>query len=667
MNNSKIRKSQELSVKEVNINDAFWNKLLEMNNNKAIFYQWNQLEKTHNQDNFRVLAGEKEGYRFGFFYCDSDLHKWTDAAARILIISKNDKLSRLIHEYIDLMQKVQSDDGYLFTYNQFHFPKRRWANLQIEHELYCLGHLIEAAVSFMETDEPDEYKSKFLSIAIKAADLLVQVFLETSAKYTPGHQEIEIALIRLYRLTREKKYLDLASHFIYQRGKDSFFGLKLIKQARDQGKRKKLIDEDMKNKEITSPIGTGINLGEMKNKKEPAFLGLRSNFQFLTGRYHQQNSPVEKMKRPFGHAVRWGYLVTAMAMLYQENGDEKLLKALFRTWDHLIQKQMFVTGGIGALGHVEGFGRDYELKSEYSYCETCAAIANILFNWELAKITNEAKYSDLLEWQFYNALSVGIGLEGNSYLYRNLLESEGNLTRESWFATPCCPSNISRIWASIGKYVYSYNSEEIFVHQFIGSSIEISTETLKQIKIKMDSTFPWNGKVKIVISVSEPYRFKLKIRIPSWTENPKIKINDEDEDINFNPQPISTGSGFSPYNSIFHSISREWVNSTTIELDFPMPIKILRANPKVKSNRNKIALSKGPLVYCFESPDNPIIRIPNATIDLSKEITSEFDSQIFGGIIKLSAFDKQGQSLVAIPYYCWANREPSAMQIWIAN
>jgi len=667
MKNSKSVKSRDILIKDIKISDVFWGERLKMNATKAIFYQWDQLESTHNQDNFRVLAGKKDGYRYGFFYCDSDLHKWADAAARILVNNKNTHLSNLIQEYIDLMQKVQLKDGYLFTYNQFHFPEQRWINLQIEHELYCLGHLIEAAVSYIETNEPEEYKNKFLDLAVKVANLLVQDFLGVSPDFTPGHQEIEIALIRLFRLTGEKSYLDLASHFINQRGKVSFFGLKLAKQAIDQGKRKKLINEDMKNKGITSLIGTGINLGEMNHKKEPPFLGLRSNFQFLTGRYNQQNSSAIKMKRPHGHAVRWGYLATAMAMLYQESGDEKLVKALLRTWDHLVQKQMFVTGGIGALGHVEGFGRDYELNSEYSYCETCAAIANILLNWELAIITNQAQFSDLLEWQLYNALSVGIGLEGDSYLYRNLLESEGNLTRESWFATPCCPSNISRVWATIGKYIYSYNNEGISIHQFISSSTQISSDTLKHVKIKMDSAFPWNGKVKIVISVPGIHEFKLKIRIPSWTENPKIKINGKEEQNDFNPQPISTGSGFSPYNSVFHSISREWVDSTTIELDFPMPIKILRANPKVKSNRNKIAISRGPLVYCFESPDNPSIGIPKATIDLSKKITSEFDSQLFDGIIKLFAFDKQGHSLVAIPYYCWANREPSAMQIWITN
>ena len=665
MTESIIHKSNLFSINNVTIVDTFWKKRLEMNNNKAIFYQWDQLEKTHNQDNFRVLAGEKEGYRFGFFYCDSDLHKWSDAAARILTISKNPKLSKLVQEYIDLIGKVQQDDGYIYTYNQFHFPKKRWANLQIEHELYCLGHLIEAAVSYMQTDEPQEYKNKFLTIAIKAADLLVQDFLGASPDFTPGHQEIEIALIRLYRLTGEKNYLELASQFIYQRGKSAFFGLKLAKQAADQGKRKKYIDENMKNKNIISPIGTGINLGEMKHSKEPPFLGLRSNFQFLTGRYHQQNSPVVKMKRPFGHAVRWGYLVTAMAMLYQENGDEKLLQALLRTWEHLVQKQMFVTGGIGALGHVEGFGRDYELNSEYSYCETCAAIANIMFNWELALITNQAQFSDLLEWQLYNALSVGIGLEGNSYLYRNLLQSEGDLTRAGWFATPCCPSNISRIWATVGNYIYSYKGKEIWLHQFIGNTIEVSSEEIKPIQIKLDSEFPWNGKCRIEIEAKEPQKFTLNVRIPSWTKDPKITVNNESYPVDFHPSVVNTGSGFSSKNAIFYPITREWKDTTIIELDYPMPIIKRESHDRVRNNRNKVALSRGPIVYCFESIDNPEANIPKAIIDLSKDITQRFEKELFGGVYTLIAKDENNNSLFAIPYYCWANREPSSMQIWI--
>jgi len=659
--------SRRIPIKNVIIDDTFWNSRLEINKTTAIFYQWEQLEKTHNQDNFRILARKKEGYRFGFFYCDSDLHKWTDAAARILTTSKNNNLSKLVQEYIDLMKDVQEPDGYLFTYNQFHFPGRRWANIQIEHEMYCLGHMIEAAVSYWETEEPDEYKMKFLDIAKKSANLLVKKFHDASSKYTPGHQEIEIALIRLFRLTRQMKYLDFAYHLIYRRGRRAFFGLSLMSQARDQEKRKKFIEKDMQQKKIENKATMNYFSGETRQQKEAPLLGLRSTFQFLSGRYHQQNSQVTKMKRPYGHSVRWGYLATAMAMLYQEKKDPELLKALERTWEHLVQKQMFLTGGIGSLGTVEGFGRDYELNNSYCYCETCAAIASILLNWELALITNNAKYSDLLEWQLYNALNVGISLDGKSYLYRNLLESNGLLTRKDWFATPCCPSNVSRIWANIGEYIYSHNKETIWIHQYIGSSTEINmSQKESQVKIEMTSEFPWNGKVTIKVQPTRPVEFILRIRMPSWTKDPKIKINDQEWYFEyFKSEPELSGGGVSPQKAVFIPIKRKWEKETDIEIDFPMPINIHKAHPKVKVNKNKIALSKGPIVYCFESNDNPKATIPKAVIDLTEEIISKYDEKLLGGIMKLTVQDEQKQPLIAIPYYCWANRKQSAMQVWI--
>ncbi len=667
MNFLKFSKSKPLKIKSVKITDTFWRKRFEINNSTAIFYQWEQLEKTHNQDNFRVLAGLKDGYRFGFFYCDSDLHKWADAASRILVTEENNNLSKIIREYINLIQSAQEKDGYLFTYNQFHFPKRRWANLQIEHELYCLGHLIEAAVSYIETNEPEKYKKEFLEIALKAANLLVTDFRDASPKFTPGHQEIEIALIRLYRITQKKKYLDLATHFLNQRGRTNFFGLRIISQARDQKKRTKHILKDMQEKKIRNEWKMSFFGGETKHQKEAPFLGLRSFFQFFTGRYHQQNAPIKKMKRPFGHAVRWGYLVTAMALLYQETGDEELLQAVQRTWEHLVQKQMFITGGIGALGSVEGFGRDYELYSDYSYCETCAAIANILLNWELALITNEAKYSDLLEWQVYNALSVGIGLNGTSYLYRNLLESSGNLSREAWFATPCCPSNVSRIWASIGQYIYSHSSNEIWIHQFIGNSTKISLENDLSVKIKIHSELPYNGKIRLEVVSSESKEFTINFRIPSWTQNPTIVINDKVHSIHHPKEIQHTGSNISPNSAQFYPISQDWSKKSVIELEFPIKVNIHHAHPKVKNNRNKIALSRGPLVYCFESNDNPDRQIPNESIDLTKGIVPEFDENILDGVFKLKAKSKANEALIAIPYYLWANRTPSSMQIWITK
>lgn len=665
MTTKNYSKSNQIPLKNISVTDTFWKRKLKLNNSTAIFYQWEQLEKTHNQDNFRVLAGEKEGYRFGFFYSDSDLHKWSDAAARILVNNENKALSKLVREYIDLMTKAQTPDGYLFTYNQFHFPNKKWVNLQIEHELYCLGHMLEAAISYMGTNEPVGYKKKFLNIATKAADLIVHDFLNKPPRFTPGHQEIEIALIKLYRLTNERKYLEMASQFIYNRGKIPFFGLKLMKQAANQKKREKIIQKDMLEKNINKDQKLIFFKGETKQQKEAPFLSLRSTFQFLTGRYHQQNQPVVKMKRPFGHSVRWGYLATAMAMLYQENGDKRLLTALEQTWQHLIKKQMFFTGGIGALGIVEGFGRDYELDGSYCYCETCAAIANILLNWELALITGQAKYSDLLEWQLYNALNVGIALDGKSYLYRNLLEADHNLTRKDWFACPCCPSNVSRIWATIGQYIYSFNENNIWVHQFFGNETTINLNG-EDVQLKMSSQLPWENEVNISFSLLKPTTFSLHLRIPSWTKKPEMKINGKIHRISMNERESEiTGSGFNPNASAFYTINRTWEKENSIEITFPMEITIHKAHPKVKSTREKIALSRGPITFCLESIDNPNSQIPNETIDLHQEIKAYYKEDLFEGVYILQARNKKGEKLIGLPYYCWANRERSAIQVWI--
>jgi hypothetical protein len=667
MNQRKYTKSKSLPITSVRIDDDFWNDRLKINNEKAIFYQWEKLEETHNQDNFRLVAKEIEGYRFGFFYCDSDLHKWADAAARILITTKNDSLAKLVQEYIELVAKAQEEDGYLFTYNQFHFPCRRWANLQIEHELYCLGHLIEAAVSYYLTEEPDDYKEKFLAIATKAADLLVKDMFNASPKYTPGHQEIEIALIRLYRLTRKEKYLDLAAHFLYQRGKMPFFGLRLLLQVKDQNNKKKKIDRDMRKKNIENKFLMKFFQGETKQVKEAPLLSFRSTFQFLSGRYHQQNKPVTKMTKPIGHAVRWGYLVTAMAMLYQEKGDNQLLKALKRTWENMVEKHLFITGGLGALAIVEGFGRAHELNSSYCYCETCAAIASILFNWEMALITNEAKYADLLEWQLYNALNVGISLDGTGYLYRNLLESDGSLSRKDWFATPCCPSNISRIWASLGKFIYSYSEKNIWLHQFIGNSSEIIFPT-KGIKVTLHqkTELPWNGKTTIFVEPTEQVNFTLFVRIPSWAEKPEIIMDGIKKTVKLDKQQDKqTASGFFPNNSFYYPIARSWEGKTKIIINFSLDVKSHFSHPSVKSNRGKIAISRGPIVYCFESIDNPEIELSEAKISFNSKIGIKKRNDLLPRMYEINTKTTEGQTLVAIPYFCWANRGVSKMRVWI--
>lgn len=653
----------EPPLSRVKISGGFWGGRCAMNRDKAIFYQWNQLEQTGRIDNFRIVAGTKQGFRTGFFYNDSDVHKWAEAAATILSAEPNQHLEKILDEYIDIIRGAQAEDGYLFTYNQFHFPGDRWKNLQIEHELYTHGHLIEAGIAHGNATGGND----LMEIARKAADLVVRDFTGAGPAMTPGHEEVEIALMRLYRTTGEIKYLETARHFLEQRGRSTFFGLRLIKQFLSQTRREGIIIKQQKETTGMTSAPAGFDFTENLMATEPPFLKLRAHWSFLTGKFFQQHCPIRKQRIPEGHAVRWGYLATAMAMLFRETGDRSILKTLTAAWDRMVQRRMYVTGGIGSLPVIEGFGRDYELDNRYAYCETCAALASIFWNHEMLMATGEARYADLIEWQLYNAASAGIALDGCSYLYRNPLESEGQ-KRRPWYATACCPSNVSRTWASLGKYIYSIDNDNVWVHQYFGSNAEIGLHdgfpTSAQIII--NSELPWEGRVSIRILIDTPSEFTLYLRIPSWSGDPSVMINDNQEMIDIPSRPDSvTASGYSPYHSCYISIKRNWDKNSIIDITFPMAITVHRSHRKVKPNRGKIALSRGPLVYCLESIDNPVTPIPGANIDTNKEVKPYFSEKHFGGAWVLEGSDPAGNPLTFIPYFCWANRGLANMEVWV--
>ncbi len=656
-------KMKEISLSRVKISGGFWGGRCAMNRDNAIFYQWSQLEQTGRIENFRIVAGTRQGFRTGFFYNDSDVHKWAEAAATILTEGPHPNLEKILDEYISIIRGAQAEDGYLFTYNQFHFPGDRWKNLQIGHELYTHGHLIEAGIAHGSATG----RNDLMEIARKAANLVVRDFTGAGPAMTPGHEEVEIALIRLYRTTGEKKYLETARHFLEQRGRSACFGLGLIKQFLSQSRRAGIIrkQENEINGGVSAPAG--FDFTENLTATEPPFLKLRAHWSFLTGRYFQQHHPIRKQRIPEGHAVRWGYLATAMAMLFRETGDRSIIETLTAAWERIVQRRMYVTGGIGSLPVIEGFGRDYELDNRYAYCETCAALASVFWSHEMLMATGEARYADLIEWQLYNAASAGIALDGCSYLYRNPLESEGQ-KRRPWYATACCPSNVSRTWASLGKYIYSIDNNDLWIHQYIDCNATFGTEDGFPIRaqIMIDSKLPWEGQVSIRMNIDDPSEFTLRLRIPSWSGNPSIIINNSQEKIDIPSRPdIVTASGYSPYRSCYISLKRNWDKNSSISIIFPMDIAVHRSHRKVKPNRGKIALSRGPLVYCLESIDNPATVIPGAAIDTTKEVEPRFSENHFGGAWLLEGSDPAGNFLTFIPYFCWANRGQSNMEVWV--
>ncbi len=635
---------KELTNRQVRINDPFWSPRLDVNATRAIFHQWEQLEATRCIDNFRIAAGEKDGFREGWFFADSDAYKWLDAASRIYALhpqprpfdQAQDRLASLMDWLITLIARAQQPDGYLFTYNQIHFPGQRWVNLQIEHELYCHGHLIEAGVSHYEATG----RHDLLDLCIKAADLLVRDFLNASNDKTCGHEEIELALMRLYRVTRNENYLELARQFIERRGRIPLFPLHLWRQFKGHNQRKQVVKELRKEYLAAHPEQRSFKLPGDNYTPRPRFSRQRWYLNALRGLYAQQHAPIRKQTVPVGHAVRFGYLETAIAMVCRESKADwqSALPTLQQAWERMVTRRMYITGGLGAAPFIEGFGADYELDPKYAYAETCASLASLFWNWEMTLLTLDARYSDLFEWQLYNATNVGMGQNGDTYLYNNPLEVHHGVTRQGWYVVPCCPSNLSRMFADLGKYVYSFDENNIWLHQFVSSETTVNGTT-----IKVESELPWNGKVTIQVTPETHRECIIHVRKPSWTKDIPVM-------------------GYDPRDAEYETIMV--TGDKTIGFDFDMSIKLRRAHPKVKGHSGKAAVTRGPLVYCLESIDHPETDIFTAQLD-PVSLRNEFIPDLLGGCVILHGTTTDGRSLTFIPYFLWGNRGKSQMTVWV--
>ncbi|HZJ22616.1 MAG TPA: beta-L-arabinofuranosidase domain-containing protein [Anaerolineales bacterium] len=641
---------QELGIRQVNITDSFWSARLTVNAQRAIFHQWEQLEATRCIDNFRLAAGEKDGFREGWFFADSDAYKWLDAASRIYALQADPKLASLIDSLISLIARAQMPDGYIFTYNQLHFPEQRWVNLQVEHELYCHGHLIEAGVSHYEATG----SRNLLDLCIKAADLLVNDFLNASNDKTCGHEEIELALIRLYRVTGKGDYLELASQFLERRGRTPLYGIHWWLERNDFLKRKAYVEQLRQDYVAKHPEYASFRLPGDNYTKQPPFSKLRNRINALRGLYAQQHAPIRKQTVPVGHSVRFGYLETAVAMLCREVGksdwQSDLQPTLEQAWERMVTRRMYITGGLGAAPGLEGFGYDYELDPEYAYAETCASLASLFWNWEMALITKDARYSDLFEWQLYNATNVGMGLNGDTYLYNNPLSVHQGVTRQGWYVVPCCPSNLSRTFADLGKYIYSFEQDKLWIHQYVSSETTVNVGV--PVNVKIESELPWNGKVRIFIKPEQKTEFGLNLRMPSWAvSNPS--------------DTLATASGYDPRESNYQIIRRVWTPEVKpLDFNFDMTIKLRRAHPKVRGHAGKVTVTRGPLVYCLESVDNPDVDIFTAQLD-PDSLRDEFVPDLLGGCVVLHAKTIDGRPLKFIPYFLWANRGESQMTVWV--
>jgi DUF1680 family protein len=646
----------------VAIMDGFWQPRLEMVAREAIPHQWEQLEASGTIDNFRVLAEGQRTFREGWFFADSDAYKWLDAAARAYAIAPSEALAQRMDAFIALLGAAQAPDGYLYTYNQIHFPGVRWINLQIEHELYCHGHLIEAAAShYRATGRRD-----MLLIAEKAADLLVREFSGAGPERTPGHEEIEIALIHLSRATDNARYLALAEQFIERRGRLRPFAPLIFRENQNVDRRTAMVKAMRDPYLVEHPEHEAFQLPLGNAAEKPPGVQLRYLLSALTGKYFQQHRPVRDQTVPVGHAVRFAYLETAVAMLCRERGDRTLLPALEQAWERMVNRRMYVTGGIGSLPMIEGFGRDYELDPEYAYAETCAALGCMFWNWEMTLLTGQAQYADLFEWQLYNAASVGMGLEGKTYLYNNPLACRGDISRRSWYQVPCCPSNLARTWASLGQYLYSHDADALWVHQYVGS--ETQADLGVPVGIRVESGLPWRGEVAIHLSPHAPAEFSLHLRLPSWAVRLRLWVNGQqlaEASLPFCSDRLEEpASGYAPQRATYLPLTRTWSPGDIVEIEFEMPVTARRAHRKVKSVHGQIALTRGPLVYCLESVDNADLDLFQTRIEPSS-VRAEFAPGLMGGIWALRGETVQGQAFTAVPYAYWANRGESQMTVWV--
>ena len=639
-------RAESLKLKDIKINDTFWSSHVDLVRNAIIPYQWEAMndripdaESSHCLENFEVAAGRKEGKFYGAVFQDTDVAKWLEAVGFSLECYPDEELERTADEVIDLIAEAQQDDGYINTYFTIVAPEKRWSDLCEGHELYTAGHLMEAAVAYYNGTG----KRKFLDCMCRFADLICDTFGFEEGKIHgyPGHQEVEIGLVKLYYATGERKYLDQAKYFIDARG-----------------------------------VGKNYFLEEMK---KPDFLKIFPEFVNYDPRYSQSHLPVREQTTAEGHAVRAVYMSCAMADLAYEYQDKELMKACETLWNNMVEKRMYLTGGIGSSGILERFTTDYDLPNGYNYAESCASIGLALFGMRMAQITKDAKYVDVLEKALYNTVLAGIALDGKSFFYVNPLEvwpvtcidrtSKEHVKpiRQKWFGVACCPPNIARTLASLGQYIYSWEKEDraLYINLFVSGDTVVNTED-GELKITAETKFPWEMHATYAIETTAKAPVKIKIRVPEYAQNYKILCDGKEVE-------YKEEKGFAAV---------EVSKNVKLEIVFEAEAKFVRANPQVREDAGKVAITRGPLVYCLEEVDNGA-NLSAITVDTEKELRSEVDETRNGyvvvkahgkrlceeqwkdGLYSSQKLQKKDVELLAVPYFYWNNRGMGEMEVWI--
>ncbi len=633
-------------LNQIKIHDALWSRYTDMVADVIIPYQWDMLndripdvEPKHCLDNFRIAAGEQEGEHWGDVSMDTDVYKWLEAVAYCIQNGSGERYEGIADEVIALIGRAQQSDGYLNTYYTIAGPNARWTNLVEGHELYSAGYLIEAAVAYYQATG----KGALLNIARRFADLICQVFGPAGGqlKGYPGHPEIELALVKLYRFTGEERYLSCAKFFVEERGKSpNYFEAEIEKR-------------------------NGLHLFQ--------------EFKEYELKYAQAHMPVRQQRTAEGHAVRAVYLYCAMADVASEYEDEELYEACRELWSNITEKRMYITGGIGSSGFFERFTTDYHLPNDAAYCETCASIGLALFGRRMFSIDQNAAYYDIVERALYNTILAGIGMEGDRYFYVNPLEvwpeacmeatslKHVKPVRQRWFYVACCPTNIARTLASLGQYVYAQEAETLYINLFISSSFKTAVAG-SSAEVTMESSFMRNGEVRITVQAQQSVPITLAIRIPPYADESTFLMDGA-----LVTPDVVRGYAY---------ICGDFSGAHTITYRMKIEARWVAANPLVREDAGKVALMKGPYVYCLEEVDNgknlaSIFVRPNAQI---REIT---DINLPGGLPALlfkgerlsqedwdeglyhnARFRTEETNLTAVPYCLWGNRKPGEMLVW---
>ncbi len=634
---------QNLPLQNVKICDDILSPYIDLVKKEIIPYQWkalnDQLEDTtpsHSIENFKIAAGEAEGEFHGEVFQDSDVAKWLEAVAYSLSTEKDDQLEQTADEVIELLGRAQQPDGYLDTYFIIKEPGGRWKNLKEGHELYCAGHMIEAAVAYYEATGKD----RFLKIVCKMADLIADVFLNDEAMKTayPGHEEIELALVRLYHTTKNRTYLELAKHFVDVRG-----------------------------------VGENYFL---KEEQRPDFRPIWNHAAY-DPKYSQSHLPVREQTTAEGHAVRAVYLYTAMADLAAEYQDETLLHAVDTLWNDMIRRRMYINGSIGSSGINERFTTDYDLPNDANYSESCASVGLAMFGKRMAQITKDASYMDAVELALYNTVLAGIAADGKSFFYVNPMEvwpencmpatsrEHVKPVRQKWFGCACCPPNIARTLASFSQYTVFTEPEKnsLYLNMYVGSEIRASLKDA-DVSLSVTGNFPESGISTIQVQKCSGTSdgVQLKLRIPCYADQFKVTRNG---------QPCQA---IVEHHYFVISNVKE---SDVITVQANIPVRVMHANPKVRADEGKAALMKGPILYCLEEVDN-FKNLSSVYIPSDPEITADDVHHLhFNGKRIVSADWDDSQlyqcrpvtmedvSLTAVPYYSWGNRTHGEMLVWM--